>query len=334
MNKIINSSKTIITDMIDGYLAISGDKFKKVDNTFGGIVKRNQKEKVAIVIGGGAGNEPWCLGYVGDGLADGVSTGHVYVAPPAISILDVTKAVYNKKGVLFIANNHMGDVLNFELVKELAILENIDTRCVFLNDDIASDLKNIQNRRGVSGISILVKMAGAASEFLLSIDEVERIARETNDNLRTIGVTTSQGYFPANGKAMFELEDGMIEYGMGFNGEPGIIKENITSAKNIVKKMLDLLFDDMKINNNEKIAVLLNGYGFISTLELCIVLKEIKDYIDNANINLHHLDLQQLFCPQGTGGFSISVLKLNDELEKFYNYGANAPFYKREEILR
>ena len=67
--------------------------------------------------------------------ADAVSTGNVYAAPPAKSILDVSKAVYNEKGILYVGTNHMGDLLNFELVGELAELENIHTRCVFINDD-------------------------------------------------------------------------------------------------------------------------------------------------------------------------------------------------------
>lgn len=332
MNKIINEPDNILSDMLEGYLFLHEDRYVHVPETPGGIRKREMKEKVSVVIGGGAGNEPWCLGYVGEGLADAVASGNVYTAPPAKSILDVSKAVYNKKGILYIGTNHMGDVLNFELVGELAELDNIHTKCVFVNDDIASDIECKENRRGVAGIALAVKIAGAASEKMLNLEETARIAQKAIDNIRTISVTTSAGYMPANGKAMFEMPDGVVEYGMGFNGEPGILREPITSARHIAGVMMDMLMKDIEYKSGEKVAVLLNGYGFTTLLELCIVMKEIKDYAKEKGIVIYHGDMREVFCPQGTGGFSISVMKVDKELKPYYDYGADSPLYKREQL--
>ncbi|MCG8484217.1 MAG: dihydroxyacetone kinase subunit DhaK [Clostridia bacterium] len=332
MNKIINDPDYMIQDMLQGYLYLHEDKYKCVEGTVGGLIKKNQEEKVSVIVGGGAGNEPWVLGYVGEGVADGLVSGNVYVAPPAKSILDVSKAVYNKKGILYVGTNHMGDVLNFELVGELAILDNIQTRCVFVNDDIASDLNNKENRRGVAGIALAVKMAGAASEMGLSLEEVQGITQKTIDNLRTLSVTTSPGYMPKNGKAMFEMEEGMIEYGMGFNGEPGILKEPLKTAKDIVGTMMGMLLEDLEYKESEEIAILLNGFGFTSILELHIAMKEIKEFVQKNNIKVYHADLQNLFCPQGTGGFSISLLRLGDDLIPYYNKKVDTPLFKRKEL--
>lgn len=332
MNKIINDPDCMIRDMLEGYLYLHEDLYMRVDGTVGGLMKKHQEEKVSIVVGGGAGNEPWVLGYVGKGLADALSSGNVYTAPPAKSILDVSKAVYNKKGILYVGTNHMGDVLNFELVGELAVLDNIQTKCVFVNDDIASDSKIKENRRGVAGIALAVKMAGAASEMGLSLKEVQAVTQKCIDNLRTLSVTTSPGYMPKNGKPMFEIEEGMIEYGMGFNGEPGIIKEPIGTAEHIVSTMMDMVIKDLEYKDSEKIAVLLNGFGFTSLLELHIAVKEIKAYSEMNNINIYHVDIQNIFCPQGTGGFSISVMRLDDELIPYYNREIDSPLFKRKEI--
>jgi dihydroxyacetone kinase-like protein len=333
MNKIINDPDYMIQDMLEGYLYLHDDLYMHVDGTIGGLMKKHQEEKVSIVVSGGAGNEPWVLGYVGKGLADAMVSGNVYTAPPAKSILDVSKAIYNEKGILYIGTNHMGDVLNLELVGELAILDHIKTKCVFINDDIASDRNVKENRRGVAGIALAVKMAGAASEMGLSLEEVYRITKKSIDNLRTLSVTTSPGYMPKNGKAMFELEEGMIEYGMGFNGEPGIIKEPLGTAQHIVKTMMDLLIKDLDYKKDEKIAVFLNGYGFTSVLEMHIVMKEIKRYAQKNQIDVYHADLQNVFCPQGTGGFSISLIKLDDELIPYYNREVETPLYHRKKIV-
>lgn len=340
MNKIIGNLSEIVQDMIEGYLYLYGKQFKQVKNENQeiikyGFVKRNQQEKVSIIIGGGAGNEPWSIGYVGDGMADGVISGNVYAAPSAISIYDISKQLYHKKGILYIGTNHMGDRLNFELAREL--LENdkaqsIDTRCLFIRDDIASDLENQDNRRGVAGICFAVKIAGAASELGCSLQECTEITKKAMDNIRTISVTTSSGYMPVTKKAMCELEEGMIEYGMGFNGEPGIKKEKLGTANHIVNTMMDLLLNDIKITMEDEVVLFINGLGGTSKLELFIVIKELKKYLENKKIKVYHMEQKDMFCPQETGGFSITIMKLDKELKKYYNYPVNTPLYYREKI--
>jgi len=331
MNKIINNPDDIISDMLEGYLYLHQDLYKHVAGTMGGMIKKQQQEKVTILIGGGGGNEPWCLGYVGQGLSDGMISGNVYTAPPAKSILDVSKEIYNEKGILYIGTNHMGDVLNFELVGELAELENIHTRCVFVNDDIASDLNNPEERRGVAGIALAVKMAGAASEKGLDLEGTTKITQKAIDNLRTLSVTTSPGYMPANGKPMCDMEEGIIEYGMGFNGEPGILKQPLKTAKEIVTTMMDVLMETWDYQQ-EELGVFLNGFGFTSIIELHIVMKEIKNYAKEKGINIYHADVKNAFCPQGAGGFSISLIKLDEELKPYYNYRAESPLLRFKQL--
>lgn len=332
MNKIINSPDNLVKEMLEGYLCANPDLFEKVPNT-NGLVLKGKKDKVAIVTGGGSGNEPWNIGYVGYGLADGAALGHIYAAPPARAIINVTKAVNNKKGVLFLATNHAGDVLNFELVAELLQLEGIKTRCVFVSDDIASaPLENMNERRGVAGIAVVLKIAGAAADDGLDLDEVVRIAEKANKNIRTLSVTTSPGYMPGTGEAMFEMEEGTIEFGMGFNGEPGILKTKLQSADKIADIMMEYLLDDLKAPSGQEIAVFLNGFGFTGLMELCIVNRRIKEILDLKMIKTHDMFIDTLFAPQGTGGFSISLIKLDEELKKYYDYPAYSPFYRKKGI--
>lgn len=332
MNKIINSPDNLVKEMLEGYLCANPQLFEKVPNT-NGLVLKEKKDKVAIVIGGGAGNEPWNIGYVGHGLADGVALGHVFAAPPARSVINVTKALNHKKGVLFLATNHAGDVLNFELVAELLQLEGIKTRCVFVSDDIASaPLENIDERRGVAGVALVLKIAGAAADAGLDLDEVVRVARKANDNIRTLSVTTSPGYMPSTGEPMFEMDNDTIEFGMGFNGEPGIQKMKIEKADKIADIMMDYLLNDLKVMQGQEIGVFLNGFGFTGLMELCIVNRRIKEILDEKTIKVHDMFIDTLFAPQGTGGFSISLIKLDEELKKYYDCPAYSPFYRKKGI--
>ncbi len=332
MNKIINSPDAMIREMLEGYLYANPQLLEKVPNT-NGLVLRERKNKVAIVTGGGAGNEPWNIGYVGNGLADGVALGNVYAAPPAKAIMNVTKAVNHQKGVLFLATNHAGDVLNFELAGELLQLEGIRTQSVFVSDDITSaPFEKFDERRGVAGVAIVLKIAGAAADAGLALDELVRVTRKANQNIRTLSVTTSPGYLPSTGEAMFDMEPGMIEFGMGFNGEPGILKTKLMPADKIVDVMMDYLLGDLKPVATDEIAVFVNGFGFTGLLELCIVNRRIKMVLDQKSLKTYDMFIDTLLAPQGTGGFSISLLKLDDELKGYYNYPADSPFYRKKAL--
>lgn len=328
MNKIINEPEQMIQEMIDGYIATCPELLESLPE-YKGILMKQKKDKVSIVTGGGSGNEPWIIGYVGEGLADGAALGNVYIAPPSRAILNVTKAVNHEKGVIYICTNHAGDVLNFELVGELAELDGIETRCVFVADDITSAPKEQQSeRRGVAGVAMVMKVAGAACDAGLELDEAVRVIRKANQNTFTFSVTTSPGYLPS-GKAMCELPDGFIEYGMGFNGEPGVLRTELKTADEIADTMLKYLLDDSGITNGDEIAVMVNGFGFTSLLELSIVNRRVAESLKEKGIILHDIFIDTLFGPQGTGGFSTSILKLDGELKKYYDAPAYSPFFKK-----
>ena len=85
-----------------------------------------------------SGHEPAFIGYVGDGMADGVAVGNVFASPPPAPILAVTKAINKGAGVVSLYGNYAGDVMNFGMAAELAELEGIQVEMVLATDDVAS----------------------------------------------------------------------------------------------------------------------------------------------------------------------------------------------------
>lgn len=331
MNKLINKPESIAAEMLDGYLSVYPGLYKRIPEKAGkylGFAVKNVQDRVSVVIGGGSGNEPWVLGYVGEGLADAAVLGQVYAAPPAKALLAVTKSIEHAKGVVFVAANHSGDVLNFELACELAAMEGIQCDCVFAADDVTSDShENRKNRRGVAGVTLAVKIAGAAASAGLCFSEVMRITKKAVENLYTCGVTTSSGYTPIDGTAMCDLQSGEIAYGMGFNGESGVLQTALPSADEVACTLLNFLFDE--VGTGDEVAVMINGFGFTSRLELCIVSRKIRQLLENEKITVYDMFIDEMFCPQGTGGLSVSILKLDKELKEYYNKPAYSPFCKQ-----
>ena len=159
-----------------------------------------------------------------------------------------------------------------------------------------------------------------------------RIATKAKQETYTFSVTTSPGYMPGSGRAMFEMPEGEIEYGMGFNGEPGVLHTKLTSADEIAETMMKYLCDDMKLTERDEIAVMINGFGFTSPLELCILGRRVRSLLAEKNARVHDIFIDELFRPQGTGGLSISIMRLDDELKKYYDMPAYSPFFKKEAI--
>ncbi len=328
MKRLINEEEKIVDDMISGYIKICRGAVKKVPGV-NAVIKTHAKDKVSVIVGGGSGLDPWPIGYVGDGLADGAAVGNIFTAPPARSILEATRCLPHEKGVIYVVTNHAGDVLNFELVSELAGLEGIKTRQIYIADDIASASRSErEERRGIGGVAILTKIAGAVTEAGNTLDETERILRKANENIGTFSVTTAPSCSPVTGKECFTLDEGQMEFGMGFNGETGISREMITGANGIAEKLMKELLNDLGVKAQDKVAVWINGYSLTSQIELSIIAGTCCDILEERKIELHDIVVERLYVTPGAGGLSISIIKLDEEMTRYYNRRAEAPFFK------
>ena len=331
MKGFINRSEDAVEEMINGYLSVYPGCFVKVrgkNQKVNGFIKRNCTDKVSVVTGGGAGNEPWSIGFVGNGLADGVAAGTVFTAPPSRSILNVTKAVPHDRGVLYICTNHAGDVLNYELAGELAELEGIETRCIKVSDDISGLTGEAkEERRGHAGVAFAVKIAGAAAEAGYTLMEAAKVAQRVNERTYTFGVTASSGYMPGSGEIVYELNEGEVEYGKGFNGENGMFMEKDKCADDIVDTLMSCLLKEAQLTSLDEIAVMINAYGFTSTMEQCIISKKVVDILLREGVRIHHIIMDRLFGPL-TEGCSVSILKLDEELKRLYDMPASSPLVK------
>ena len=188
--------------------------------------------KVAIVTGGGSGHLPLFLGYVGQGLCSAAAVGNTFSSPSADSILAATKASESGKGVLFLYGNYSGDGINFDDAAELAGDNGIETVTVRAADDVASAPNTFKtSRRGVAGLTLAYKCAGAAAAADYSLSETAAAATRALLNTRTMGVGLSPTIIPEAGRPTFELAEDEMELGIGIHGEPGIRHERIAGRE-------------------------------------------------------------------------------------------------------
>jgi dihydroxyacetone kinase-like protein len=327
MKKFINQTENVVSETFAGLLAVHGDKFYQVEDV-NAIAKKEMTEKVAIVTGGGSGHEPIWLEYIGGSFADAVCEGSIFAAPSPDIIVKGTKAVDQGKGVVFVYSSYSGDILNFDMAAELLEMEGIETRTVQVTDDVAAaPIERMSDRRGIAGGFFVMKIAGAASESGLSLDEVHRVALKAVQHVRSIGVASGPGTIPGVNESTFELPDGEMEMGMGMHGEPGVRRTKMMSADETVDEMLTLLIEDLPFRRGDKVCVLVNGLGATTRLELYIATRRVKERLFEEGIGIHDIQVGNYATCQEMHGFSISLLKLDEELQSYYNVPAWTPFY-------
>ena len=328
MKKLINSVETVEDEMIQGLIKAHPQYLKKIDG-HNVIVRAKKKEgKVALISGGGSGHEPAHAGYVGEGMLDAAVAGAVYTSPASDAILEGIKAIATDAGVLMVIKNYTGDVMNFEMAAEMAEMEGIQVKQVVVNDDVAvKDSLYTVGRRGVAGTVFVHKIAGALAETGASLDEVQAVAQKVIDNVRTMGAATLPSTIPASGKPGFELAEDEMEVGIGIHGEPGTHREKMMTANEITDHLLDKILADIDYSGSE-VAVMVNGSGSTPLMELYIINNRVADVLAEKGIKVVQTFVGEYMTSIDMAGFSISVLKLDDQLKELLAAKADTPAFK------
>ena len=328
MKKLINQVDNIVDEMLDGMTAAFPQYVKRLEG-FDVLVRAGGKSsKVALVSGGGSGHEPSHGGFVGRGMLDGAVAGAVFTSPTPDQVYEAIKAVDGGKGVLLVIKNYTGDVMNFEMAADMARDEGIKVDQVITADDVAVENSTwTTGRRGIAGTVFVHKIAGAAAESGLELEDVKRVAEKVISNVRSMGMAVNACTVPAAGKPSFDLADDEIEIGIGIHGEPGTHREKISTVNDIADKLLEKIFAEGIYNAGDKVAVMINGMGGTPLMELFVANKHVKNVLDAKKINVAKTLVGNYMTSLDMEGFSITLLKLDDELEKFLNAPADTPAF-------
>lgn len=336
MKKIINNPGNFVDEVMDGIIAAYGDRLKLHNGDrrillAGGPVREG---KVGIVTGGGSGHLPVFLGYVGSGMLDGCAVGNVFASPSALKMAETIKACDHGAGVLCLYGNYGGDNMNFDMACETVELEDdIVTRTVRVKDDVASaPAENAGRRRGVAGMVYAFKVAGAAAAEGRKLDAVADVAQKALDNIRTMGIALSPCIVPEVGKPTFSIGENEVEIGMGIHGEPGIEVRPMMTADEIVDVILEKILGDMPLVAGDAVSVMVNGLGATPREELLIAYRRIHQILGEKGVRLTMPHIGEFATSMEMAGLSVTVFKLDDELEALLRAPASTPFYTNENI--
>jgi dihydroxyacetone kinase-like protein len=348
VKKLINNVDDVVKEQLEGMALAHPELTVKFDPCF--IMRSDApvKGKVALVSGGGSGHEPMHGGFVGQGMLDGACPGAVFTSPTPDQMYECAKAVDGGAGVLFIVKNYTGDVMNFETAAELVAAEGIKVQNILIDDDVAvKDSLWTAGRRGVGTTVLAEKIVGAAAEAGYDLEACADLCRKVNQYGRSFGVALTSCTVPAAGKPTFVLAEDEVEMGIGIHGEPGTHRMPIKSVDEMTAYAAAQIIDDPaytrtvrewdgagwveKVLTDEPFAkgdqviAFVNGMGGTPVSELYAIYRKLDAVCRDKGLAI----VRNLIGPYITSlemqGFSITLLKADAEILKFWDAPAKTP---------
>ena len=351
MKKLINEIDDVVKEQLEGMALAHPDHLKvNFDPNYVYRADAPVAGKVAVVSGGGSGHEPMHGGFVGMGMLAGACPGEVFTSPTPDQMYECAKAVDSGAGVLFIVKNYTGDVMNFEVAAETAHGDGIKVQNILIDDDVAvKDSLYTAGRRGVGTTVLAEKIVGAAAEAGYDLDQCADLCRKVNSYGRSMGMAITSCTVPAAGKPTFDLPDDEMEIGIGIHGEPGQKRMKMASADEVTEMMakeilhdgaytrtvrefdrdsgewVDVEIVDAPFKKGDKVIAFVNSMGGTPVSELYAVYRKLEEVCEGFGVEI----VRNLIGPYITSlemqGMSITLLKADDEILKFWDAPVNTP---------
>ena len=65
-----------------------------------------------------------------------------------------------------------------------------------------------------------------------------------------------------------------------------------------------------------------------SQIELSIIAGKCCDILQKKEVELYDMLIERLYVTPGAGGLSVTMMKMDEELMKYYDRSAESPFFK------
>ncbi len=323
MKKLINAVENVVSESLAGFCAAHSDIVRMGEQA--PFVQRRflTLGKVALVSGGGSGHEPLHAGFVGRGMLDAACPGQVFTSPTPDLILAAAEAADTGAGVLFVVKNYEGDVMNFDMAREMS---GKPIATVITDDDVAVEKSTFSTgRRGVAGTLIVEKIVGAAAEEGRGLAALKALGDRVNAATRSIGIALTSCTVPAAGKPTFDIAEDEMEVGVGIHGEPGRKRVKLRPAAEIAAEMVNAITGDLGERACGEAILLINGFGATPLSELYLMYDAVRKRLEASSIVVARSLVGNFVTSLDMAGCSATISLLDDEMKRLWDAPVHTP---------
>lgn len=327
MKKFVNAPQDVLAESLLGLAAAHPEL--DVDQTNHVVFRATRKApgRVALVSGGGSGHEPMHAGFVGPGMLDAAACGAVFTSPVPEQVEAAIAGADAGAGVLQIVKNYTGDVLNFDMGRELAQASaDVEVETVVVADDCSvQDSTYTAGRRGTGATVLVEKIAGAAAEAGRDLADVAEVARTVADNARSFGIALTSCTVPEVGHPTFDLGEDEIEIGVGIHGEPGRRREKWQTAAELATTMVEAITADMPLGPRDEVLAFVDGLGGTPLIEQYLLYHEVTRALSGHGVRPVRNLVGSYMTSLDMAGASLTLLRLTDDLRELWDAPVNTP---------
>jgi dihydroxyacetone kinase-like protein len=327
VSRILNSPETYADDLLEGLRDFSPTLRRDADVPRA-IYRQHSanQSKVGIASGGGSGHLPLFVGYVGEGLLDSCAVGNIFEGPTEEACAAAIRRADFGQRVLCLLGNYGGDRMNFAMACD-ELEGEIETRTVLVRDDPASAApENRESRRGVAGMVLVYKEAGATATAVGNLGEVVAAAQHAELRIRTIGAAFGGLELPGSQERAIDISDGDIEMGMGIHGEPGLWRQKLPDAVGLAHEMAGRLLAETPDGGGNEVALGINGLGATPLEDLLVLYRSVKRELDSHSISVPVRFVGPLVTSLDMAGVSIILMWLDSSLKSALSAPASSVF--------
>src|SRR6202045_2033662 len=323
MKKLINATEDVVSESLAGFCNAHSD-IVRLSRTAPFVLRRHLKRrKVALVSGGGSGHEPLHGGFVGQGMLDAAVPGQVFTSPTPDLIIAAIEAADTGGGVLLIVKNYEGDVMNFDMAREMS---GKSVATVITDDDVAGEKSTFSTgRRGVAGTLIVEKIVGAAAEQGRSLAELKALGDRVNAATRSIGIALTSCTVPAAGKPTFDIAEDEMEVGVGIHGEPGRRRVKLKPAAGIAAEMVNAITADLGERAGGEVILLGNFFGSTPLSALYLMYEAVPRLLEPAGTIVTRSLVGNFATSLDMAGCSATVSMLDEEMKRLWDAPVHTP---------
>ena len=114
---------------------------------------------------------------------------------------------------------------------------------------------------------------------------------------------------------------------MGIHGEPGIWRGPLKPADALADEMLDQVLPELALVPGDRVAVLVNSLGATPAEELYILYRRVAAVLADRGVAIVRPLVGRYATSMEMAGASLSVMKLDAELEQLLAAPAECPFW-------
>jgi dihydroxyacetone kinase len=140
---------------------------------------------------------------------------------------------------------------------------------------------------------------------------VAALARAAAGDLGTMGVALGACTVPAVGRPGFDLGATEIELGLGIHGEQGVERTALLPADGVAERLLGSILADLELPHGSSVALLVNGLGGTTAMELAIVARHALAVLRGRGLQVERAWMGDFLTALEMPGCSLSILKVD-----------------------